>query len=160
MSNTTMPIELPAQEKPAVFTAQRLVRFSDCDPAGMVFYPQYFVMLNGLIEDWFSQALRVDYATLLGPRSIGLPMASLQCDFKNPSRMGESITFHLRLLRQGNRSLTLSLKCNGTLAPQTLRWSAEFVIVTTSLASGLSISIPQDIVQGIARWRTLSEEST
>ncbi|MEO7008669.1 MAG: hypothetical protein ABI156_05925, partial [Caldimonas sp.] len=31
----------------APFTRSRLIRFSDCDPAGIVFYPQYFVMLNG-----------------------------------------------------------------------------------------------------------------
>ncbi len=34
--------------KPAVFSRERLIRFSDCDPAGIVFYPQYFVMFNGL----------------------------------------------------------------------------------------------------------------
>ncbi len=155
-----MPIAHSFQATDAVFTAQRWVRFSDCDPAGMVFYPHYFVMLNGLVEDWFTHALRVDYATLLGPRSIGLPMVSMQCDFNKPSRMGESITFHLRLLRQGSRSLTLSVHCTGTLPPQSLRWSAQFVMVTTSLAHEGSIPIPQDIVQGITRWKNLSEESS
>ena len=95
----------------AVFRVQRLVRFSDCDPAGMVFYPQYFVMLNGLVEDWFTQGLQVNYAEFLGARRLGLPMASLQCDFKVPSRMGETITLALRLLRQGRRSLTLGIDC-------------------------------------------------
>lgn len=142
----------------AVFTVQRLVRFSDCDPAGMVFYPQYFVMFNGLVEDWFTQALQVDYATLLGARKIGLPMASLQCDFKAPSRMGETIALHLRLARQGKRSLTLAVQCTGR--DDTLRWTAQAVIVTTSLEHDGSISIPPDIVQGIARWQTLSGETT
>ena len=32
------------------FSAERRVRFSDCDPAGIVFFPQYMVMLNGVIE--------------------------------------------------------------------------------------------------------------
>ena len=141
----------------AVFTVQRLVRFSDCDPAGMVFYPQYFVMLNGLVEDWFTQALQVDYATLLGAREVGLPMASLQCEFKAPSRMGETIALHLRLLRQGKRSLTLGIQCTGS--DSTLRWSAQAVIVTTSLEHDGSISIPSDIVQGIARWQVLSGET-
>ena len=142
----------------AVFTVQRLVRFSDCDPAGMVFYPQYFVMLNGLVEDWFTQALQVDYATLLGARKIGLPMASLQCDFKAPCRMGETIALHLHLMRQGKRSLTLGVTCSGVGDPADLRWSAQAVIVTTSLEHDGSISIPPDIVQGIARWQTLRGE--
>jgi 4-hydroxybenzoyl-CoA thioesterase len=38
---------------PASFARERIIRFSDCDPAGIVFYPQYFVMFNGLVEDWW-----------------------------------------------------------------------------------------------------------
>ena len=140
----------------SVFSVQRLVRFSDCDPAGMVFYPQYFVMLNGLVEDWFTQALQVNYARLLGVRRVGLPTASLQCDFKAPSRMGETITLQLRLLRQGKRSLTLGIQCTGTEPQEVVRWRAQVVIVTTSLDHDGSITIPADIVQGIARWQELS----
>jgi 4-hydroxybenzoyl-CoA thioesterase len=144
----------------AVFTVQRLVRFSDCDPAGMVFYPQYFVMLNGLVEDWFTQALGVEYAHFLGERRLGLPMASLQCDFKAPSRMGETIALRLRLLRMGKRSLTLGVTCSGAASAEDLRWSAKAVIVTTSLAHDGSIPIPQDVVQGIAHWQEFSGDST
>lgn len=140
----------------AVFTVRRLVRFSDCDPAGMVFYPQYFVMLNGLVEDWFTDGLQVNYAGFLGARRLGLPMASLQCDFKRPSRMGETIALRLRLLRVGRRSLTLDIRCTGADgAPDTLRWQAQAVIVTTSLAHDGSIPIPDDVLQGIARWQQL-----
>ena len=140
----------------AVFTVRRLVRFSDCHPAGMVFYPQYFIMLNGLVEYWFTDGLQVSYAGFLGERRLGLPMASLQCDFKRPSRMGDTIALQLRLLRVGRRSLTLDIRCNGADdAPATLRWRAQAVIVTTSLAHDGSIPIPDDVLQGIARWQQL-----
>ncbi|MFM6991558.1 MAG: acyl-CoA thioesterase [Rhodoferax sp.] len=155
-------MDAPAAEpaKPvAVFSVQRLVRFSDCDPAGMVFYPQYFVMLNGLVEDWFTQALQVDYARFLGERRLGLPTASLQCDFKVPSRMGETIALHRRLLRQGQSSLTLGIQCTQPARPDVLRWSARAVLVTTSLEHDGSIPIPADVVQGLARWQALSGET-
>jgi 4-hydroxybenzoyl-CoA thioesterase len=155
---TVATVHLPASEAGA-FTVQRLVRFSDCDPAGMVFYPQYFVMLNGLVEDWFTQALGVDYAEFLGARRLGLPMASLQCDFKAPSRMGETIALRLRLLRLGGRSLTLSIECIGPAPQHTLRWRAQAVIVTTSLAHDGSIPLPADVVQGIASWQKLSGDT-
>ncbi|MDT8992403.1 acyl-CoA thioesterase [Curvibacter sp. APW13] len=135
----------------ACFTVQRLVRFSDCDPAGMVFYPQYFVMLNGLVEDWFTQALGVNYAQFLGARRLGLPLARLQAEFKAPSRMGETIALQLRLARQGRRSLELDVACLG--AGNDLRWQANVVIVTTSLDADASINIPQDVVEGIHRWQ-------
>ncbi len=140
----------------AVFSVQRLVRFSDCDPAGMVFYPQYFVMLNALVEDWFTEGLQVHYADFLGARRLGLPMASLQCDFKAPSRMGETIALHLRLLRQGRSSLTLGVQCTGVAPQASLRWSAQAVIVTTSLAHDGPIPLPPDVQQGIARWQQIS----
>lgn len=147
----------------AVFTVQRPVRFSDCDPAGMVFYPQYFVMLNGLVEDWFTQGLQVNYARFLGERRLGLPMASLQCDFRRPSRMGETIALELRLQRLGRRSLTLDIRCGGAPTdgvPGTLRWQAQAVIVTTSLDHDGSIPIPDDVLQGIAHWQQLSGDTT
>ncbi|MBY0236971.1 MAG: acyl-CoA thioesterase, partial [Burkholderiaceae bacterium] len=56
-----------------VFERRELVRFGHCDPAGIVFYPRYFEMLNALVEDWFTQGLQVDYAQLLGPRRVGMP---------------------------------------------------------------------------------------
>ena len=31
------------------FIAQRKVRFQHCDPAGIVFYPRYFEMLNSVV---------------------------------------------------------------------------------------------------------------
>lgn len=145
----------PVPPTSACFSVQRLVRFSDCDPAGMVFYPQYFVMLNGLVEDWFTHALGVNYAHYLGERRLGLPMARLQAEFKAPSRMGETIALQLRLVRLGKRSLELDIACLG--ADDDLRWRANAVIVTTSLASDGSIAIPQDVVEGIHRWQIQGE---
>ena len=69
---------------------QECVRFGHCDPAGIVFYPRYFEMLNALIEDWFTHGLGVDYAQLLGPRRIGVPTVSLQSRFVRVSRMGDA----------------------------------------------------------------------
>jgi len=152
---TMVNLSFPSTES-SVFTVQRLVRFSDCDPAGMVFYPQYFVMLNGLVEDWFTQALGVNYAEFLGRRQLGLPMASLQADFKVPSRMGETIALHLRLFRLGGRSLTLGIECTGPAPHHALRWRAQAVIVTTSLAHDGSVPIPEDVLQGIASWQKSS----
>src|SRR3990167_10967946 len=54
-----------------VFSSDMLVRFSPCDPAGIIFYPHYFVMFNGLVEDWFNHALNIDYAGFITNRRLG-----------------------------------------------------------------------------------------
>ena len=38
------------------FQISTKVRFGDVDPAGIVFYPRYFEMLNAAVEDWFTMA--------------------------------------------------------------------------------------------------------
>ena len=53
---------MTTETKKDVFYSDMLVRFSHCDPAGIIFYPHYFVMFNGLVEDWFNHALEINYA--------------------------------------------------------------------------------------------------
>lgn len=136
--------------KPPPFVRHRRVRFSDCDPAGIVFYPQYFVLLNGLVEDWFDEGLGVGYERTIIQRRIGLPAVRLEVDFKAPSRMGEEIELALEVERLGTRSLTLQSRCMGC-NDGVVRMAARQVLVTMSLDSYAAIEIPPDIREAIAR---------
>ena len=84
-----------------VFERDVLIRFSHCDPAGIVFFPQYLVMFNNHVEDWITDGLGISYANLLGPRRVGLPTVNLQCDFKAISRMGDVVTYGVSVQRLG-----------------------------------------------------------
>ena len=64
------------------FCRDRRIRFSDCDPAGIVFYPQYFVMFNGLVEDWFNEGLGVGYRKVVIERRIGRPPVGIPCQHR------------------------------------------------------------------------------
>lgn len=90
-----------------LFRRQRVIRFSDCDPAAIVFYPQYIVMFNGLLEDWVDEGLGIGFHGLLIERRIGLPTAHLEVDFKSVSRMGDRVCLSLGVERIGSRSMTL-----------------------------------------------------
>lgn len=131
------------------FRRERLIRFSDCDPAGIVFYPQYFVMLNGLVEDWVDDTLGIGYRNLVIERRIGLPTVRLEADFRAVSRMGDRVELALAVERLGGRSLTLKLRCEG--AGGELRMEVRQVLVTTSLVSHQAIDIPVDLRAAIVR---------
>ncbi|WP_284614365.1 acyl-CoA thioesterase [Aquabacterium humicola] len=126
------------------------IRFGHCDPAGIVYFPTYFVMLNGLVEDWISDGLGIPYASLLGERRTGLPTVSLQTDFKAISRMGDEVVLGLAVQRLGARSFTLALDVRG--ADGGLRVQASKVIVTTDLETHRSIEIPPDLRAAIERF--------
>ena len=132
-----------------VFEVPRRIRFSDCDPAGIVFYPQYFVMLNGLMEDWVD-ALGIGFADLVSRRRIGLPTVRLEADFRAVSRFGDDVVLSLQVERLGGRSLTLALRCRDAAGGE-LRMEMRQVVVTTSLESHKAIDVPADLRDAILR---------
>ena len=126
------------------------IRFSHCDPAGIVFFPQYLVLFNHLVEDWFTEGLGVDYAQMLGARRIGLPIVRLECDFRAISRMGDAVSFGLVTERVGGRSLTLALTAR---VADELRVTARQVLVFTDLDTHRAIDLPADVRAALAAGR-------
>jgi 4-hydroxybenzoyl-CoA thioesterase len=91
-----------------VFARDKRVRFHHCDPAGIVFYPQYFVLFHELMEDWFTEALGEDYAALVRA-GRGFPTVKVDCEFLAPNPLGDVITFELTVARLGESSITLRI---------------------------------------------------
>jgi len=94
------------------FTRSVPIRFSHCDPAGIVYFPHYFDMFNGLIEDWYTAELKHDYAELIMGGRFGFPFVHIECDFKIPSRIGEVIDLTLLVERIGRSSLGVAIVCH------------------------------------------------
>jgi shikimate dehydrogenase len=134
---------------PGLFLRPRRIRFEHCDPAGIVFFPQYLVMFVGLIEDWIHEELGIPYAELIGARRIGLPTVQLACDFRYPGRMGDAVALSLRVARLGNRSFTLEMGCRDATRD---RLTVRQTIVTTSLDTHRPIPIPADLRAAMLRF--------
>ena len=134
----------------AAFKRERLIRFSDCDPAGIVFYPQYFVMFNGLVEDWVDEGLGIGFRRLVIERQTGLPTVRLEADFRAVSRMGDRVELALSVERLGSRSITLQSRCTG-LEDGELRMQMRQVLVCTSLQTHQAIEVPADMREAIVR---------
>jgi len=124
------------------FEKSELVRFGHCDPAGIVFYPRYFEMLNAVVEDWFNEGLGVDYAVLLGQRRVGMPTVRFEVDFKRISRMGDVLVQRIRVQKLGRTSLILNVDFEGPDGP---RVSFVQVLVCTSLETHQPIPFPEDL---------------
>jgi 4-hydroxybenzoyl-CoA thioesterase len=99
------------------FLVEKTVRFHHCDPAGIVFYPQYFVMFHELLEDWFSDGLGIKYSELIGKQRRGIPTVKMEVDFIEASRLGDSLTFSLAVVKVGGSSIVLRLSAEKDGAP-------------------------------------------
>jgi 4-hydroxybenzoyl-CoA thioesterase len=132
------------------FTVTRPIRFSHSDPAGIVYYPNYFDMMNGVVEDWFEQELGVDYVGMIMGQRYGLPIVRAECDFKVPSRFGERLDLTLLVDRLGRTSLAYRIV--GHVAALR-RLDARIVTVMISLASGATTPIPDALRDKIAAYQ-------
>ncbi len=96
------------------FVTRHKVAFQHCDPAGIVFYPRYFEMINAVVEQWFEEALDESFAAIIAAGD-GVPTRRIETDFPRPSRLGETLTFALDVARLGRSSLDLHLvaECGG-----------------------------------------------
>jgi len=72
------------------FIKQEKIRFQHIDYAGIVFYPRFLEMLNGLVEDWFEEALDRPFSKM--HQTNGIPTVDLKVQFKKAARLGETLT--------------------------------------------------------------------
>ncbi|MGE8614722.1 MAG: acyl-CoA thioesterase [Achromobacter veterisilvae] len=127
----------------APFISQVEVRFRHCDPAGIVFYPRYFEMINDFVEEWFDKGMGLPFHALHVERHIGTPTASVQCDFSAPSRWHERLRQVLEVRRIGGASFKVLVKFEGPDGQ--LRLSATLTIVTVDLRTMKSMPLPADL---------------
>jgi 4-hydroxybenzoyl-CoA thioesterase len=125
-----------------MFHKEKLIRFQHCDPAGIVFYPQYLVLCHELMEDWFNEGLGGDYAEFVLQRRMGLPIVKLEVDFLAPNRMGAVLEMGLAITQIGTSSLTLAIVATASGRES---MHATLKVVHTSLDRLKAEPIPPDL---------------
>lgn len=115
------------------FVLRQKVMFQHCDPAGIVFYPRYFEMLNAVVEEWFEERMGFPFAAMHGPSNVAVPMRSISVDFLAPSRLGDLLDFRLRHAAPGRTSLSLEIDA---ACGDELRLACRGTIVQTDKADG------------------------
>ena len=133
----------------AVFRREIPVRFHHCDPAALVYYPRYFEMVDGTIEDWFTYGLKASISSLLYERSMVTPTVRFTVDFRKPSVYGDKITFRLHVTQIGRTSCHVTMvACKG----REVRMTVKQVIVFIHSRKRTPIPIPDDIAKRMKRF--------
>jgi 4-hydroxybenzoyl-CoA thioesterase len=95
------------------------VRFGDCDPAGLVYYPVLFHYCHAAMEEFFAARCGTSYSRLMAERRLGFPTVNVRAEFFAPFVYGDealvevwasavgraSVTFEYRLRRASDRAL-------------------------------------------------------
>jgi 4-hydroxybenzoyl-CoA thioesterase len=123
------------------FSTTRKLRFGDCDPSGIAYFPSYLDLMVGAVEDFFA-SLGAPWSELIDIRRIGTPTLRLDLTFLKPSRHGDVLDFTIHLARIGNSSLDLE---HQVFSSGQLLWKASQRLVATSLDTNKACAWPDDI---------------
>ncbi|WP_299882412.1 thioesterase family protein [uncultured Sulfitobacter sp.] len=95
------------------FLHPQKILFRHCDPAGIVFYPRYFEMINDTVEAFFDQVLSFPFSAM--HQTSGIPTVGIEATFTAPSRLGDDLEIALTCTRLGRTSLGLAYdaRCGG-----------------------------------------------
>lgn len=137
------PIPLSTSDlKSHLWSTTTTIRFGQCDPAGIVYTPNFFDIFNVVVEKWYAEALGIDYYEMIRGRRTGLGYVSAFADFFLPCRMGDEVEVAVDVDRIGNTSFGLVLHAF-VAGREALR--GRFTVVTTSLETHRPVPIPDDL---------------
>ena len=131
------------------FTVSRDIRFSDSDPAGIVFYAEFFRMFNDLFEDWLVKRLGIDFADQFQNEQRMFPLVHVEVDFKESRRMGQKMDLSLILTKLGRSSISYDIVGHDD-GLEILRGS--FVTCVASKKSMSTIEIPTEFRSAMERY--------
>ena len=134
---------------PAPFVVMKWVRFSHCDPAGIIFYPQYFMLAHDSKEDFFRDGVGYPFEQMVTRDRRGFPIVKLDAEFFRASRLGEALRFEVIVRSVGATSLKLSYRCSCN-GEERMRMNS--VLVMVDLDAGTPVTIPDWLRERFARF--------
>ena len=138
------------------FTIRRKIRFGQSDPAGIVFFPEFFRMFNDLFEDWVRIGLDIDFAAQFRDHQRMFPLVHVTTDFKKARMMGQTMDLTLILTDLGRSSIHYTIIGHDD-GVEIVR--AECVTCIASKKLQKSVPLPDDIRGKMERYLELCAAS-
>jgi 4-hydroxybenzoyl-CoA thioesterase len=134
------------------FSALITVRFGDCDPAGLVYYPMLFHYCHAAMEEFFAARCGVSYPRLMSESRLGFPTVNTRAEFDAPFVYGDEVEVEVYVSRVGRSSATFEyrLRRAGESEP---RARATLVQVAMNLDTRRPVEIPADLRRAFEQSR-------
>lgn len=91
----------------AVFEFPVTVSFGDCDPAGIVYYPNYFRWMDNCFHAYLQELAGGHRAVCEKLGAVGLGLMNADQSFRAPAREGDKILYLINEIKWSGRSYKL-----------------------------------------------------
>lgn len=129
------------------FTIQDRVRWSDCDPLGIIRHDTYLRFFE-LAEHEMFRACGLPYELLRKVGGVWLPRKALQLEFHSPAEMDELVQIEAWYSRVGETSLTMQFEVYRA-SDRAHRASGTLTVVCVSRETMKKYPLPEDVRQKI-----------
>jgi YbgC/YbaW family acyl-CoA thioester hydrolase len=126
------------------FSTRISVRFGDCDPAGLVYYPVIFHYFHVAMEEFFAARCGTRYERLMRERRIGFPVVNAQTEFSAPILYGDEIEIEVFVARVGASSAAFEYAARRASDQLPCARSAQ-VHVAMNLDTRRAVPVPEDL---------------
>lgn len=96
-----------------VFATTYAVSFGDCDPVGIVYYPNFFAWLDRTFHSYLREVAGGHTAVCAALSAFGTGLISAECQFRKPVKEGDDLVVEIAAIEWGERSFIV--KYNGRI---------------------------------------------
>jgi 4-hydroxybenzoyl-CoA thioesterase len=132
------------------FSTRIEVRFGDCDPAGLVYYPALFHYCHAAMEEFFAARCGTSYARLMAERRLGFPTVNVRAEFSAPFVYGDAALVEVWVSAVGRTSVTFEYRLRRA-ADGALCASATHVQVAMDLDARRAVPVPEEFRRAFER---------
>jgi 4-hydroxybenzoyl-CoA thioesterase len=134
------------------FSTRIGVRFGDCDPAGLVYYPVIFHYFHAAMEEFFAARCGTSYERLMREHRIGFPTVNVRTEFFAPFVYGDEIDLEVSVSRVGVSSAAFEYAARRASDSLLCARSTQ-VQVAMNLDTRRAVPVPEDLRRAFEQSR-------
>lgn len=143
-TDATAPAALP-------FAVRERVRWSDCDPLGIIYYGAYIRYFEAAEHEMF-RAAGLPYEVMRVQRQVQLPRKAFAVEFHSPAQMDELLEIRVGVSRIGETSVTMRFEAYEA-STTAHRASATLTVVCVEKESITKRPLPDFVKDALRPYR-------
>ncbi len=133
------------------FAVRERVRWSDCDPLGIIYYGAYVRYFEAAEHEMF-RAAGLPYEVMRVQRQVQLPRKAFAVEFHSPAQMDELLEVQVGVARIGETSITMRFEAYEATRG-THRASATLTVVCVEKESITKRPLPDFVKDALKPYR-------
>lgn len=132
------------------FEVRDRVRWSDCDPFGIIYYGAY-VRLFQVAEEELFRACGLPFSVLRQHRQLWIPRKAVHAEFHSPAELDEEVVVEAFFTRLGTTSITMQFEVYRA-ADRAHRATGSLTVVTVDKPTMTPRPLPDDVKAALSAY--------